>query len=150
MDTMLVRNCKAAIDKLFKQRLSINLKGGASIPISIQLGVAQYQRHQITPTFHIARVVTRLMKQLIQRDGVDGLLNLDNFGSHPEFKNLVVSLGNPSILMNVCQVIHNDDNERFRLNGFILSNNRIRDIRPLTLLANVDYALLDLRGNKAS
>ncbi|XP_033157980.1 nuclear RNA export factor 2 isoform X2 [Drosophila mauritiana] len=148
VDTMLARNCKAAIDKLFKQRLSINLEGGASIPISIQLGVAQYRRDQITPTFHIARVVTRLMKQLIQRDGVDGLLNLDNFGGHPEFKNLVVSLGNPSILMNVCQVIHNDDNERFRLNGFILSNNRIRDIRPLTLLSNVDYALLDLRSNK--
>ncbi|EDW41772.1 nuclear RNA export factor 2 [Drosophila sechellia] len=148
VDTMLARNCKAAIDKLFKQRLSINLEGGASIPISIQLGVAQYRRDQITPTFHIARVVTRLMKQLIQRDGVDGLLNLDNFGGHPEFKNLVVSMGNPSILMNVCQVIHNNDNERFRLNGFILSNNRIRDIRPLTLLSNVDYALLDLRSNK--
>ncbi|EDW94831.1 nuclear RNA export factor 2 [Drosophila yakuba] len=147
-DTMLARNCKAAIDNLFKQRLSINLERGASIPISIQLGVAQYRRDQITPTLHIARVVTRLMKQLIQRDGVDGLLNLDNFGGHPEFKNIVVSLANPSILMNVCQVIVHNDSEFLRLNGVILSNNRIRDVRPLMLLANVDYALLDLRGNR--
>ncbi|XP_017081163.2 nuclear RNA export factor 2 isoform X2 [Drosophila eugracilis] len=147
-DTLLARNCKAAIDNLFNQRLTISLDSGASIPISVQLGVAQYKMNQISPLFLIARVVTRLMKSLVQKDGVDGLLDLNNFGAHSEFKNIVVSLGNVSILRNVCQVIHNNDTERFRLNGFILSNNSIRNIRPLTLFANVDYALLDLRGNK--
>lgn len=147
-DTLLARNCKAAIDNLFNQRLTISLGAGGSLPISVQLGVAQYKMNQISPTFLIARVVTGLMKRLVQKDGVDGLLDLGSFGDHPEFKNIVVSLGNPCILMTVCQVIHNNDTERFRVNGFILANNQIRNVRPLTLFANVDYALLDLRGNK--
>ncbi|KAH8364479.1 hypothetical protein KR084_007260 [Drosophila pseudotakahashii] len=146
-DTLLVRNCKTAIDNLFNQRLTISVSR-VPIPISVQLGVAKYQMNQISPLLLIARVVTRLMKQLVQRDGVDGLLDLSNFSDHPEFKNIVVSLGNPCCLMNVFQVIHNNDTDRFRVNGFILSNNHIRNIRPLTLFANVDYALLDLRGNK--
>jgi len=149
-DTLLARNCKAAIDNLFNQRLTISLGAGGSLPISVQLGVAQYKMNQISPTFLIARVVTGLMKRLVQKDGVDGLLDLGSFGDHPEFKNIVVSLGNPCILMTVCQVIHNNDTERFRVNGFILANNQIRNVRPLTLFANVDYALLDLRGNKVS
>ncbi|XP_016980704.1 nuclear RNA export factor 2 isoform X2 [Drosophila rhopaloa] len=146
-DTLLARNCKAAIDNLFNLNLTISLDSGASIPISVQLGVAEYRVNQISPPFLIARVVTQLITRLVQKDGVDGLLNLDNFGDHPEFRNIVVSLGNPSILMNVCQVIRNDS-ESFRVNGFILSNNHIRNVRPLTLFANVDYALLDLSGNK--
>ncbi|XP_017128516.1 nuclear RNA export factor 2 isoform X2 [Drosophila elegans] len=146
-DTFLVRNCKAAIDNLFNLNLTISLDRGASIPISVQLGVAEYRVSQISPPFLIARVVSQLLTRLVQRDGVGGLLNLDNFGARPEFCNIVVSLGNPSILMNVCQVIRND-HASFRVNGFILSNNHIRNVRPLTLFSNVDYALLDLSGNK--
>ncbi|XP_017043386.1 LOW QUALITY PROTEIN: nuclear RNA export factor 2 [Drosophila ficusphila] len=146
-DTFLVRNCKAAIDNLFNLRLTISVNSGATFDISVQLGVAQYQRNQISPHLLIAQVVNRLMRQLVKKNGVERLLNLDSFGEHPEFRNIVVSLGNPSILMNVCQVIRNDTNS-FRVNGFILSNNNIRNVRPLTLFANVDYALLDLSNNK--
>ncbi|XP_070070517.1 nuclear RNA export factor 2 [Drosophila takahashii] len=146
-DSMLVRNCKDAIDNLFNQRLTISVNR-IPIPISVQLGVAKYRTNQISPMLRISCVIDRLMKSLVQRDGVDNLLDLSNFSAHPEFKNIVVSLGNPSCLMHVCKVMHNNDLVRFRVNGFILSNNNIRSIRPLTLFANVDYALLDLRGNQ--
>ncbi|KAH8378751.1 hypothetical protein KR009_001212 [Drosophila setifemur] len=146
-DTFLARNCKQAIDNLFKQKLIISLENGNTIGISVQMGVARYNINQISPPFLIARVVSGLLVRLEQQNGVGGLLNLDNFGAHPDFRNIVVSLANPSILMTVCQVIRNDS-ESFRVNGFILTNNQIRELRPLSLFANVDHALLDLRGNK--
>lgn len=146
-DTFLARNCKLAIDNLFKLSLTISVGNGAAIPIGIQLAVAESNMRQISPHYLIASVVDNLLKRLEQQNGVDGLLNLDNFGAHQEFRNIVVSLGNPAILMNVCQVIRNDP-ACCRVNGFIMTNNQIREVRHLSLLSNVDYALLDLSGNK--
>ncbi|XP_017029925.1 nuclear RNA export factor 2 [Drosophila kikkawai] len=146
-DTFLARNCKQAIDNLFKLSLAISVGKGASIPIKVQLAVAESNMRQISPHFLIASVLDNLLKRLEQQNGVDGLLNLDNFGARPEFRNVVVSLANPAILMNVCQVIRNDP-ACGRVNGFIMTNNHIREVRYLNLLSNVDYALLDLSGNK--
>ncbi|KAH8296249.1 hypothetical protein KR054_003636 [Drosophila jambulina] len=146
-DTFLARNCKQAIDNLFKLSLTITAYNDATIPIGVQLAVAESNMRQISPHFLIASAVDNLLKRLEQQNGVDGLLNLDNFGALPEFRNVVVSLGNPAILMNVCQVIRNDP-ACGRVNGFIMTNNQIREVRHLSLLSNVDYALLDLSGNK--
>ncbi|EDV40464.1 uncharacterized protein Dana_GF10521 [Drosophila ananassae] len=148
VDTFLARDCKKALDRLFLQKLTINLGHGISIGIGVQMGVARYITNQITPTYIIAEKLSELIKRLVKRDGVGGLLNLESFGSHPEFRNIVVSLANPSIFTTVCQVIRNDP-DSYRVRGYILSKNRIRCLKPLSLFANnPSIELLDLSENR--
>lgn len=148
MDTFLARDCKKALDRLFLQKLTINLGNGIFIGIGVQMGVARYITNQMTPTYIIAEKLSELIKWLVKRDGVGGLLNLESFGSHAEFRNIVVSLANPSIFTTVCQVIRNDP-DSYRVRGFILSKNRIKCLKPLSLFANnPSIELLDLSGNR--
>ncbi|KAH8259653.1 hypothetical protein KR026_008245, partial [Drosophila bipectinata] len=148
VDTFLARDCKKAMDRLFLQKLTINLGKGISIGIGVQIGVARYVTNQITPTYIIAEKLSDLIKRLVKRDGVGGLLNLDSFGNHPEFRNIVVSLANPSIFTTVCQIIRNDP-DSYRVRGFILSRNRIKCLKPLSLFANnPSIELLDLSENR--
>ncbi|KAH8286911.1 hypothetical protein KR018_009044, partial [Drosophila ironensis] len=146
-DTFLARDCKQTIDHLFSLNLSITLETNQTLGIGVQMGVAKYNRNQITPSFLIAAKLTKLMKKLVQRNNVGDLLDLDNFGAHPEFRHIVVSLANPTILMYVCQVIRNDP-DVYRMRGLILSNNRIKELPKLNLLSNCNLDVLDLSGNR--
>ncbi|EDW85091.1 uncharacterized protein Dwil_GK14467 [Drosophila willistoni] len=146
-DTFLARNCKTALDKLFAKGLYITLSTSARLELNVILNVSKTNTGHINPPLEIGRVVYSLMDCLEQQDGVTGLLNLTNFGSHCRFKQIVVSLANVNTLRQVCQNVHNDD--RFcMVNGFIFANNGISNLLPLKLFGDKDYSLLDLSDNQ--
>ncbi|KAH8395304.1 hypothetical protein KR222_008569, partial [Zaprionus bogoriensis] len=149
-DTFLARTCTPALDKLFKRRLSIQVASGNELNLSVRFNVAAYNRSQISPAVIISQVIDRLMDKLETYQGVPGVLNLSNFGAHPNFKHMVVRLSNLAILKLVCITIYNNDDRRRAVRGFCLANNQISDLAPLKLFGDVDYGLLDLSGNRLS
>ncbi|XP_068148932.1 LOW QUALITY PROTEIN: nuclear RNA export factor 2-like [Drosophila tropicalis] len=147
-DTFLARNCKSALDKLFAKGLSITLSTSAELQVLVILNVSKPNTAHINPPVEIARAVDSLMENLEQQDGVTGLLNLSNFGSHPRFKQVVVSLANVNTLRQVCQNVQHNNNRFHMVNGFIFANNGISNLLPLNLFGDTDYDLLDLSNNQ--
>ncbi|SPP87113.1 nuclear RNA export factor 2 [Drosophila guanche] len=148
VDKFLARACKPAIDKLFAQKLCLSISTGASIQISVQLGVAANSSKQISPALLISQEVSRLMERLEVHNGVRGVLNLSNFGANPCFKSIVVSLANVATLRHVCSSIYHNDDSFSSVNGFIFADNQMKSVDPLKLFGDVEYGLLDLSGNK--
>ncbi|KAL7733734.1 hypothetical protein ACLKA6_011466 [Drosophila palustris] len=150
VDTFLARSCKPALDKLFQRRLSIEVVSGIELNLSVALNVAAYNRSQISPAVIISQVIDRLMDHLETYDGVQGVLNLSNFGANPAFNHFIVRLSNLATLQLVCKTIYNNDDRRRALKGFSLAQNQISDLAPLKLFGDVDYDILDLSGNRLS
>ncbi|XP_068152681.1 nuclear RNA export factor 2-like [Drosophila tropicalis] len=147
-DTFLARNCKAALDKLFANGLYITLSTRAQLGLNVILNVCKPTSGHINPPIEIGRVVDSLMENLEQQDGVTGLLNLTNFGSHRRFKQILVSLANVNTLRQVCQNVQHNSDRFYLVNGFIFANNGISNLLPLNLFGDTDYSLLDLSGNQ--
>ncbi|XP_017842738.2 LOW QUALITY PROTEIN: nuclear RNA export factor 2 [Drosophila busckii] len=148
VDTFLARSCQKALDKLFHQRLSLQLVTGGTIYMTVWLNIAPYKAGQISPTLIMSRTIDRLMNKLETYNGIPGILNMANFSAQPAFENVVVRLNNLATLRLAFDIIYNNDGRRSALKGFSLANNDISDLAPLKLFGDVDYALLDLSGNK--
>ncbi|TDG48043.1 hypothetical protein AWZ03_005460 [Drosophila navojoa] len=146
-DTFLVRACKPALDQLFKRSLTLRLINGAMIPMAVWFNVASHQRDHISPPLIISQVTDRLLNRLENHRGVENVLNLSKFSSHPAFKYIEVKLKNSFTFHLVCSTIHNNDDRRRTIKGFNLSQNELTDLSPMRLFGDFDYELLDITGN---
>ncbi|XP_020714770.1 nuclear RNA export factor 2 isoform X2 [Ceratitis capitata] len=147
-DRFLVRQCKAAINKLFEQNLLIQLADASFVQLQMQFNVGEFKFGQISPHTKLTEALNRLYTCMERINGVEGILNLCRFNSNPEFVDLVVNMGNRGVFDTICNLIYRND-EKFRLvNGLILSDNCITTLAPLTVFAGVEFAFLDLRRNK--
>ncbi|XP_053952894.1 nuclear RNA export factor 2 [Anastrepha ludens] len=146
-DRFLVRQCKAAIKKLFEHNLRIQLSDASFVQLQVQFNVGDFKFGQISPHAKLTEVINRLYTCMEHFNGVSGILNLCRFNAQPEFFDLIINLGNRAVLEIICNLIHR--NEKFRLvNGLNLRDNCITTLAPLTLFASVDFEVLDLRGNE--
>uniref|UniRef100_A0A0A1XJM5 Nuclear RNA export factor 2 n=3 Tax=Zeugodacus cucurbitae TaxID=28588 RepID=A0A0A1XJM5_ZEUCU len=147
-DRFLVRQCKAAINKLFENNLRIQLSDASFVQLQVKFNVGDFKFGQISPHAKLTEALNRLYTCMERINGVDGILNLCRFNTHPEFFDLYVNLGNRAVLEAICNLIYRND-EKFRLvNGLILSDNGITTVAPLTVFAGVEFVVLDLRRNK--
>ncbi|XP_036339922.1 nuclear RNA export factor 2-like isoform X2 [Rhagoletis pomonella] len=146
-DRFLVRQCKAAINKLFEQNLRIQLSDASFVNLQVQFNVGDFKFGQISPHAKLTEAINRLFTCMERINGVSGILNLSRFNAQTEFFDLIVNLGNRTVLETVCNLIYR--NEKFRLvNGFNLSENGITSVAPLAVFSGASFAVLDLRKNK--
>lgn len=93
------------------------------------------------------QVTDRLLNNLETHRGVENVLNLSKFNTHPAFKHFEVRLKNSFTLHLVCSTIQNNDDRRRAIKGFNLSKNELSDISPMRIFGDVDYELLDITEN---
>ncbi|XP_049317860.1 nuclear RNA export factor 2 [Bactrocera dorsalis] len=147
-DRFLVRNCKAAINKLFEHNLRVQLSDASFVHLQVHFNVGDYKFGQISPHAKLVEALNRLYTCMERVNGVDGILNLCRFNTQMEFCDLVVNLGNCAVFETICNLIYGND-DKFRLvNGLILSDNGITTVTPLKVFAGAEFVVLDLSKNK--
>ena len=143
----MVRQCKAALDKLFKQNLTIQLSDSSFANLQVQLYVADFKVGQISPSAKIEHALTNSFDHLERFKDDDGILNLTNFSKNRFLWDMVVNLGNRSVLEKICDSIYRND-DRFRtINGILLAQNAIISVAPLAVFRGIDFAVLNLSDN---
>uniref|UniRef100_A0A1A9W6Q6 Uncharacterized protein n=1 Tax=Glossina brevipalpis TaxID=37001 RepID=A0A1A9W6Q6_9MUSC len=147
-DCFLVRQCQSALDKLFAQNLRLRLPNGHSIPITVQLNVADFLQGQISPTTQITKALNNLYNSMEHHNEEDGILNLSQFGRNHNFADVVVNLGNSGVLERICNLIYSNDDKFRKVNGILMKSNGIRTLAPLKQFVGVEFVILDLRDNK--
>ncbi|XP_073839253.1 nuclear RNA export factor 2 isoform X2 [Musca autumnalis] len=147
-DRFLVRQCQPALDKLFEKNLRIVMPNGNTIQLQVQLNVAEFKYGQISPINQITKTLNKLYDRMDSLDGERGVLDLSRFGQHSELFDVIVNLGNRSVLERIFDLIYRND-ERFRhIHGIVLRDNGITTMSPCKLFAGIEFTLLDLRDNK--
>lgn len=81
-------------------------------------------------------------------EGVEKVLNLDQFAKSPEFAELIFTLGNKSSLTLLCSTLTKHCDIFKIVNAIRLSNNQISDLSPFAMLPTIDILMIDLRNNK--
>ncbi|XP_013107809.2 nuclear RNA export factor 2 [Stomoxys calcitrans] len=146
-DRFLVRQCQPALDKLFAQNLRIFTSNGEPIQIQVQFNVAEFKYGQISPINQITKALNKLYDRMESIDGEEGILNLTRFDQNSELFDVIVNLGNRSVLGRIFDLIYRND-ERFRsINGIVLRDNGITAMSPFKLFSGVEFSVLDLRDN---
>lgn len=151
-DYFLIRQCRAAIEKLFQANLRLNFDT-KNIFLTIKFQVAQFKLGQIYPSKKYGKACSDRFEQLISCDGVSKILNLDNFSIIPELEKIVVNLANKQSLQLLFTTLKNMNADRGifkQINGLRLSNNRIRTLDPIATLASLSIQQIDLRNNDVS
>lgn len=143
-----MRQCQPALDKLFAQNLRIRMTNGDMVQVQVQLNVAEFKYGQISPINQITKTLNKLYDRMESLDGEEGILNLSRFEQNSELFDIIVNLGNRSVLERICDLIYRND-ERFRsVTGIILRDNGITTMSPFKLFSGVEFSILDLRDNK--
>lgn len=151
-DYFLIRQCRAAIEKLFQANLRLKFDT-KNIFLTIKFQVAQFKLGQIYPSKKYGKACGDRFEQLITCDGVSKILNLDNFSLIPELEKIVVNLANKQSLQLLFTTLKNLNADRGifkQLNGLRLSNNHIRTLDSIATLAPLTIQQIDLRNNDVS
>lgn len=153
-DYFLIRLCRTAIEKLFQNNLRL-LFGSQVVYLTIKFQVAQFKLGQIYPSKKYTKTINESIQRLITHEGVQSVLDLDNFSARPEFKHIYVNLANKMSLQLLFTTLDNlqasskifDDNN---IRGIRLSNNSIRTLDPIMKMPKVILDVLDLSHNNVS
>uniref|UniRef100_A0A1I8MGK3 Leucine Rich repeat protein n=1 Tax=Musca domestica TaxID=7370 RepID=A0A1I8MGK3_MUSDO len=146
-DRFLVRQCQPALDKLFEKNLRLLMPNGDTVQLQVQLNVAEFKYGQISPINQITKTLNKLYDRMDSLDGEKGILDLTRFGQNSELFDVIVNLGNRSVLERIFDLIYRND-ERFRnVTGIILRDNGITTMSPVKLFAGIEFSVLDLRDN---
>lgn len=145
-----MRQCQPALDKLFEKNLRLLMSNGDTVQLQVQLNVAEFKYGQISPINQITKTLNKLYDRMDSLDGEKGILDLTRFGQNSELFDVIVNLGNRSVLERIFDLIYRND-ERFRnVTGIILRDNGITTMSPVKLFAGIEFSVLDLRDNLVS
>lgn len=116
----------------------------------IKFQVANFKLGQIYPSKKFGKACCERFNRLITSEGVSNIFNLDKFSTCPEFDQLYVDLSNSQSFNLLCTTLKNMDNDKGifgAINGIRLSNNKIRDLRPMSTFSKLKLRTIDLRNN---
>lgn len=146
-DYFFFRLCRAAVAKLFKTGLKIQMQDGEQLLLTIKMCVAKYILGQIYPSVKMLRACMDRYNDLIEIDGVTRVLNLDNLASSPELNEITINLGNRAALEMLISTLNNSKELLNSINGLKLSNNNISKLALFELLPRLSLQLVDFRFN---
>lgn len=121
--------------------------------MTIKFQVALFKLGQIYPSKKYNKALTECIQRTTTFEGVNNVLNLDQFAMCPEFKHISVNLSNKmslQLLFTTLDHLHSNNKIFDQIQGIRLSNNSIRTLDPMTKLPKISITLLDLRDNSVS
>lgn len=146
-DYFFFRLCRAAVAKLFKNGLKIQMQDGEQLFLTLRMCVAKYILGQIYPSVKMLRACMDRFNDLIEIDGVTRVLNLDNLAASPELNEVTINLGNRTAMEMLISTLNNNKELLSSINGLKLSNNNINKLALFELLPRLSLQLIDLRFN---
>lgn len=118
--------------------------------MTIKFQVAQFKLGQIYPSKKYNKALTECLQRTVTCEGVNNVLNLDQFATRPEFKYICVNLSNKmslQLLFTTLDNMHTSSKIFEQIQGVRLSNNYIRTLDAMNKLPKIALQLLDLRDN---
>lgn len=135
---------------MFYQCLKVKMTSNMFLYFTVKLGVADYKSDQFHHLTAFEKAFTERCSCYEVFEGVDKVLNLDNFAQSPEFAELIFTLANKSSLTLLCSTLTKFSDMFKVVNGIRLSNNRISDLSPFGVVPTIDIQMVDLRNNSIS
>ena len=115
--------------------------------MTVKLGVSRYRMGQIKPSEKILAAIQERVNNCSLHGGVD-TLNLDSFSGHEELREVIVNLGNHSVLTLFCSHINNIGHVKTQFKKFKMASNNLSKLDPFASLDDLTFKVLDLRYNQ--
>lgn len=115
--------------------------------MTVKLGVSRFRMGQIKPSEKILAAIQERVNNCSLHGGLD-ILNLDSFGTHEELREVIVNLGNKSVLTLFCSHLNNIDRVKTQFKKFKMASNNLSKLDPFTCLEDLTFKVLDLRYNQ--
>ena len=146
-DYFFVHGQEKALQRLFLKNLQVKIKGGPPQNMTVKLGVSRFRMGQIKPSEKILAAIQERVNNCSLHGGVD-ILNLDSFSAHEELREVIVNLGNKSVLTLFCSHINNIDRVKTQFKKFKMASNNLSKLDPFASLEDLTFKVLDLRYNQ--
>lgn len=130
-DEFLIRNAKFTRQKFFDHKLRIPFGKEKRLPLTVKLGVGNYESGHIHPTERINVAIQRQFKRLESTENISAIMNLDELSKLPELEDICVILRNKLTLDAICKMIAQNKEIVKTIRGIRLSKNGIITLSSL-------------------